>query len=237
MMKKYDNKGIEEKYKDSYDELRELIGREKFIEWGLKSCEMATEKMVDEKWNILLNKINNKEKVYIRGYGRNGESTYLYIDFYKEVLSLENIEKDPTNNSEPRKLIQDMTGWRINKNIKNYQVSHVWGRTKNIYLFTAPWNIAFVPKIIDPLTGHESNGALTDAFKERFQEEVSKKFGKYIEKYNNEIVKKLKSDKIQAKWKDYCNKLKNNAKDNKEINKINRFIKSVEDELFTEIQI
>ena len=71
MMKKYDNKGIEEKYKDSYDELRELIGREKFIEWGLKSCEMATEKMVDEKWNILLNKINNKEKVYIRGYGRN----------------------------------------------------------------------------------------------------------------------------------------------------------------------
>ena len=47
----------------------------------------------------------------------------------------------------------------------------------------------------------------------------------------------LKSDKIQAKWKDYCNKLKNNAKDNKEINKINRFIKSVEDELFTEIQI
>ena len=56
--------------------------------------------------------------------------------------------------------------------------------TRNALLFEAPWNIALVPKIIDPLTGHESNGNWAKEYQKQYFDIVFQKFSKYIEEYN-----------------------------------------------------
>ena len=69
----------------------------------------------------------------------------------------------------------------------NYQVSHLFGRTKNPLLFTSPWNIAYIPKYLDPFTGHESQGIHSTEFKNIFNQLIAKKFEPYIQDYHNFI--------------------------------------------------
>ncbi|OGO86193.1 MAG: hypothetical protein A2Y22_08780 [Clostridiales bacterium GWD2_32_59] len=108
---------------------------------------------------------------------------------YKYLFKNNNVKKDPTNNSEPQKIISELTNYIRNENIFNYQVSHIFGRTKNIFLFEAPWNIAFVPKVMDPFTGHESTGVLQKEYKEKFQSHASKLYAEFIEEYNYLITR------------------------------------------------
>ncbi|NQV86930.1 MAG: hypothetical protein HQ492_07630 [Woeseiaceae bacterium] len=71
--------------------------------------------------------------------------------------------------------------------IRNYQVSHVFGRTKNIYAFTAPWNIVYMPKLLDPFTGHEATGSMVSEFTLLFQRQSYALFGKLIDDFNELI--------------------------------------------------
>ena len=105
---------------------------------------------------------------------------------YKDVFRLD-IKFDSTNNDQPSRKIQKLTGYRKNKTIFNYQVSHVFGKTKNIYCFTAPWNIVFIPKILDPLTGHEAIGDYVIEFKRLFWNKIYTKFEVEVNNYN-EII-------------------------------------------------
>ncbi|AET69328.1 hypothetical protein Desor_3879 [Desulfosporosinus orientis DSM 765] len=63
----------------------------------------------------------------------------------KRIFNNTNVKKDATNSVEPQKIISRLTGYKRNTNLFNYQVSHIFGKTKNIFLFEAPWNIALVP--------------------------------------------------------------------------------------------
>jgi len=85
-----------------------------------------------------------------------------------------------------------MTGFSKTKHskynrIRNYQVSHIFGRTKNVFAFTAPWNIAYTPKLLDPFTGHEANGSMVKEFTTLFQKQAHVRFEKLIDDFN-EIV-------------------------------------------------
>ena len=81
--------------------------------------------------------------MYIRGFGRNSNGTHLFQEFYKEVFGNAHVAVDPTNNAIPTKIIRDLTGYSKSSSardeaIRNYQISHIFGRTKNVYTFTAP---------------------------------------------------------------------------------------------------
>lgn len=128
--------------------------------WGIENTIFPSMDIVEKAWRELLAKITNNQTVYIRGYGRDAHATHLYFDFYKYLFNNECVKKDPTNNAIPQRNIEKFTGLKRNRDIFNYQVSHIFGRTKNIFLFEAPWNIAYVPKIMDPFTGHEAKGDL-----------------------------------------------------------------------------
>lgn len=52
-------------------------------------------------------------------------------------------------------------------------------------------NIVYIPKIVDPFTGHESKGDLTRKFTRKFQQHVYSKYQIYIEEFNT-IVNNLK---------------------------------------------
>jgi len=139
----------------------------------------------------------------MRGFGRDANGTYLFQRLYKELFDNDNIKKDPTNNAEPAKLIKQLTGYSKTKSsyydlIRNYQISHVFGRTKNIYAFTAPWNIVYMPKILDPFTGHEAKGEMIDEFTEMFQKQGYEKFEKFINEFNEIIINQDFKDKLEC---------------------------------------
>lgn len=66
-------------------------------------------------------------------------------------------------------------------------MSHIFGKTKNIFLFEAPWNIAFVPKLIDPFTGHETKGIWPKEYQEKFSAHARKLYSEFIGEYNQLI--------------------------------------------------
>ena len=176
---------------DSYQKFLNHFGVDKqaLFEWGIEATIFPPIEKVIQEWDALKTRVLTNQPVYIRGYGRDGHGTQLYKDLYKFLFGNEHIEKDPTNNAAPQKCIQRLTGLKRNTNIYNYQVSHIWGHTKNVFLFEAPWNICYTPKIMDPFTGHETKGSWPEEYQKIFLERASALYGPFVADYN-----KLMSD-------------------------------------------
>lgn len=176
---------------DSYQEFLTHfdINRQAFFEWGVSSTIFPPVDKVALEWASLKERILNNRTVYIRGYGRDAQGTQLYKDLYKELFNNSHIEKDPTNNAEPQKLIQRLTGLKRNSDIYNYQVSHIWGHTKNVFMFEAPWNICYTPKIMDPFTGHETQGTWPTEYQKLFIAKANDLYRPFIDEYNQLLIK------------------------------------------------
>ena len=216
---------------DSYENfLSEFkISEDQFLDFGIKSVIYIPDDKAKENWNYLKNRINNDGEVFIRGFGRDAKGTPLLLNFYKHLLGNSHIKKDPTNNSQPTKMIKELSGYSKVKSskyelIRNYQISHIYGRTKNIYAFTAPWNIAYIPKIYDPFTGHEANGDMVKEFTSRLKVQTYKKFKHLIEDFNNTITHSVFTDKLKKSLDILNNDNKNFPQ--KSLNKLNESIKS-----------
>lgn len=172
--------------RDSYEVFfsRGYITKEQFFQFGLEETIYAPPDAAAELWQDLKSKIAADQNVFIRSFGRNAGGTKHFLEFYEEVLGKKNITQDPTNNAAPGAIIAKLTGHKKNKTIRNYQISHIFGRTKNIYAFTAPWNIAFVPKMLDPFTGHEAKGDLIAEYQTLFKQRAVDLFRPLIEDFN-----------------------------------------------------
>lgn len=148
-----------------------------------------------EHWNELKETINKDRCVKVRGYGNNRDKNNLSSQqkmlqgFYQACLGLNQIEIDPNNNEEPKKIIEKLTKHVKGKTLLNYKVSHVWERKLNPWAFTAPWNIVFTPIFVDPLTGHEAKGALVDNVKKGIRGKVLSEYAQEIDEYNRIMVK------------------------------------------------
>lgn len=175
---------------DSYQEFLTSFGIDKksFFEWGISSTIFPSAEKVALEWDSLKKRIFTNQKVYIRGYGRDAQRTQLYKDLYAELFNNFHVVKDPSNNTIPHKLMQHMTGLKRNNNIYNYQVSHIWGNTKNIFMFEAPWNICYMPKIMDPFTGHETQGLWPAEYQKLFITKASKLYKPFIDEYNQLLI-------------------------------------------------
>lgn len=194
--------------KDSYEIfLKEFgIDEDKLNKFGLDHIEFGDKKIVEEKWKELQNRLKSNQVVKIRKAGREGKLTDLYIKFANYLFPNSNIEQDGTNNYAPYKIVKETTGLRKfekkrkdNSNtVRNYQISHIFSnRTKNPLLFEASWNIIYAPKIIDPLTGHESSGKWGEDFSKLLQNKAIDMYRDLIKEYNK-IIDELKIDeKIQ----------------------------------------
>ncbi len=210
---------------DSYEQLLTHFNIDKasFLEWGISSIIFPPVDKVALKWKDLKNRIFYNEQVYIRGYGRDAHGTDLYIKLYEKLFDNSKVKKDPTNNSVPHRLIQQLTGLERNKHLYNYQVSHIWGHTKNIFLFEAPWNICYMPKVMDPFTGHETKGMLQKKFQELFLLKASELYKPFIDEYNDLLIML----KIKEQLSEYINSLDNSISENKRM----QFAKDAEREL------
>ncbi|MEZ5534192.1 MAG: hypothetical protein R3F02_01080 [Thiolinea sp.] len=181
--------------RDSYKQLfaSGLITKDQLFMFGLSETIYVDTKTAEDEWESLKNQIQSGKKVFIRGFGRDASGTHLFQKFYSHLIGNHKVAKDSTNNAEPTKLLREWTGYSKSggkqfKPIRNYQISHVFGKTKNVYCFTAPWNIVYLPKIIDPFTGHEAKGAYVDEYTQLFQKETFKRFRALIEDFNQIVT-------------------------------------------------
>ena len=179
--------------RDGYKEFFELCSQEDFFRFGLSKIITIENDKIKEDWNKLKWNIENKgNDLYIRDFGRNGIGNSYLEMMYKDVFDI-SINFDPTNNTKPTQKIQKLTEYRKNKTIYNYQVSHIFGNTKNVYCFTAPWNIVFIPKILDPFTGHEAKGTYVNEFRNIFTKKYFELFHDYIDDYHS-LLKAIMPD-------------------------------------------
>lgn len=179
------------------------ITKEQLFTFGIQETISVDIETAKTAWDSLKHSIENNKEVYIRGFGRNAGGSDLYQAFYSHILNNEFIKIDRTNNSIPRRQLRDWTGYSKTpskkfKMIQNYQISHVFGRTKNVYAFTAPWNIVYMPKILDPFTGHEAKGAMIDEYTNLFQRHVFSKFEPLIADFNDLMMSSIFNDKINS---------------------------------------
>ncbi len=179
--------------RDSYTKLFEQINIDDFFKIAIEDITYIEDEKIKIQWNELKERVFNNGEIFIRGYGRNASNTHLYFKFYEKLLGNTNIKKDSSNNAEPTKLLKNLTEFsktemRGKTKIMNYQISHLFGRTKNPLLFGCSWNIAYLPKYIDPFTGDETQGIYSKRFKEIFRPIIKEKFKFYINDYN-EIIR------------------------------------------------
>jgi len=194
--------------RDSYQRFFEYfnIDFSDIIEFGVEIDTIYPDPIkIKTEWIDLINSIENNGNVYIRGYGRDAHGTALYQEFYRILLNNENIKKDPSNNDNPTRLLQNITKYSktikkdsiAKERISNYQVSHIFGRTKNPFLFTAPWNIVWKSKLLDPFTGHESKGENTIKYKKAFLHKSKELYSEYISEYNQLVYRYFSIDKLE----------------------------------------
>jgi len=172
-------------YRDFLDYFK--IDKQSLFDWGISATVFPDPSKVALEWENLKKRVFNNEVVYIREYGRKG-LTDLLQDMYCTLFDNCNVMIDSSNNTAPTKHIQYLTGLKKNEDICNYQVAHIWGRTKNLFMFEAPWNICYAPKIMDPFTGHESTGEWPKEYQKMFIAKAYELYKPFIEDYNQLLV-------------------------------------------------
>lgn len=130
--------------------------------------------------------------LYIRRYGRAGHHSHLFQALYAKLFDHAQILLDPTNNTIPTRCMRQWTTYskiktKNKKLIMNYQISHLFERTKNPLLFACPWNLAYVPKYLDPFTGHEAVGPHSVRLISLLKPILETKFATYIQDFNHFI--------------------------------------------------
>lgn len=186
-----------------------LITTEELFNVALKEVvRIDNEDVVDFYWHELIKAVKTKDnkqnnnttnKVYVRGHGRNGSGNKDLDEILKAVFE-RGFQIDQANNNRPDSILKKL----IPGEFEDYQISHLFEhRTNNPFLFEAPWMVCYVPKILDPFTGHEIKGF--PMLIERFVRWAFITNKKYINEYNGLILEywnKLK-DHFNSKAKHY----------------------------------
>ncbi len=144
------------------------------------------------------------QKLSIRKYSGSKTKSTWFLKTYKKVFPNAEIRID--GNASPKENFRRITKCQIytrsehaailgdtQELLKNFQYSHVFDdRTKNPLLFEACWNGVLTPKVIDPLTGHETLGEWPRQFQPVFRNEIRKRFKASIIHFN-EIAQKYRN--------------------------------------------
>jgi len=172
---------------DSYELLlSQYISKEDFFKFGLEKTIYIPDNKAKEEWQGLKKNIANNKTVFIRGF-KSSVGMHMAADFYTKVFDNKQIKKDPSNTQNPAKIIEKLTGYKKSKDLKNYQLASVFGRSRNILAFCAPWNIVYIPSILEPLLSVEANTPLAVEFKKRFAQHAYEKFKPYIDEFNETV--------------------------------------------------
>lgn len=199
----------------SYFEVRQLTPRN-FYQFGLEKSVYADDVDEDaavRQFQMLISLLENgtateqdlagrrRTCLSIRRYSGSEEKSRWFIRLYERVFRNARVRVEKGGNMSPKLNICGVTrtqlftngrGFRISHGtqriLKNFQCSHVFdSRTQNPLLFEAVWNIVLTPKLIDPLTGHETLGRWPGDFQPMFRNLIRRKFVRCIELFNETV--------------------------------------------------
>ncbi len=192
---------------DSYELLlSQYISKEDFFRFGLeKTIYIPNDKVEAENQSLKKNIANNKA-VFIRGF-KSSTAMHMAFDFYTKVFENKQVKKDPSNTQNPSKIIEKLTGYKKAKDLKNYQLTSIFGRSRNVLAFCAPWNIVYIPSILDPLLSADAKSDLALEFKQRFLQHSYEKFKPYIDEFNETVS----NHQFQRSMDEYFQKLFDDA--------------------------
>lgn len=173
---------------DSYQQFCDdfHITPDELYQFGIRRSIFATPEEAWNQWQSIKRALQGEGELKIRKYGRAESNPF--ISMYKQIFPQAQISIDTNGNSSPRAIIQKVTNRTINDTIFNFEVSHVFGYTKNPLLFNAAWNFFFCPKLIDPFTGHTSKGRWPEEYQPLLRESVLTKFSRCISDYNKMLT-------------------------------------------------
>ena len=210
---------------DSYEALiPEYISKEEFFRYGLEKTIYIPDQKVKQGWEDLKAKLKGNKPLFMRG-GKDAVGNQLYFEFYARVLKNEQVKKDPSNSQAPTKMMEDLSGYKKSKDLRNYQLSTVFSRSKNVLCFNAPWNFVYTPNILDPLLSVDARGELALAYKKAFQEHCYNKFKPFINEFNDMMT----NTHFLRETDEYLHNLYDNSMQKKETVEV--FEKSLRDEI------
>lgn len=201
-------KNSEKKTIDSYVEFINKFcdnSNKTFMEYGISKCIFCEDtkelkEHMNKIWDGKLLKcrfIGNKVAKSSDNYKSWMENNLTYT-FYNEVLKL-TVSPDGSNNTEVKKMINNCEYVKKEQKILNFTISHIFGRTKNIFAFTAPWNVVYVPHMFDQLTTGKGNGQLVQIFETMLKYECIKKYRHEIKEFNKKMDDIINSENF-ANW-------------------------------------
>lgn len=190
-----------------------------FYKFGIlqsKYADRVKHSLVEEQFELLVSLLETgtfgsippngrtTQKLSIRKYSGSKTKSTWFLKTYKKVFP--NVEIRIDGNASPKENFRRITKCQIytrsehatilsdtQELLKNFQYSHVFDdKTKNPLLFEACWNGALTPKVIDPLTGHETLGEWPRQFQPVFRNEIRKRFKACIIRFN-EIAQKYRN--------------------------------------------
>lgn len=210
---------------DSYEALiPEYISKEEFFRYGLEKTIYINDSKVKEQWELLKQKIKDNKPLFMRGV-KDAVGNQLFYEFYSRVLKNQQVKKDPSNSQAPTKMMEDLTGYKKSKDLRNYQLNPIFARSKNILCFNAPWNFAYTPNILEPFLGVDAKGELAAEYKKVFQEHCYEKFKPYILEFN----KMMTNTHFLRETDEYIHDLYDNAMHNREA--VEKFETSLREEI------
>lgn len=184
---------------DSYEAfIPEYISKEDFFRFGVEKSIFIPDSKIKVEWENLQKRLKSNKPVFVRGPKTSAENQMLF-DFYKRVFSNEYVKKDPSNTQNPAKIMEDLSGYKKSKDLKNYQLYSPFGKGRNALAFCAPWNLVYIPKILDPLLNEDASGKLALEFKQYFLEYAYTKVKSYVDEYN----KIVSNDHFRRSLNDY----------------------------------
>ncbi len=173
---------------DAYEQMiPEYISKEDFFRFAVEKTIYIADSKIKEEWTSLKKKINANKPIFMRGM-KNSVDNQLFFDFYDNIFGNKQVKKDPSNTQNPAKIMESLSGYKKSKDLKNYQLTPLFGRSKNILTFCAPWNMAYIPSILDPLLSNEAKGDLAKEFQAFFFQHNIEKFKPFVDEYNEMVT-------------------------------------------------
>ena len=169
---------------DAYEALiPEYISKEEFFRFGLEKTIYIPDQKIKQNWDTLKENIKANKPLFMRGV-KDAVGNQLFYEFYARVLKNQQVKKDPSNSQAPTKMMEDLSGYKKSKDLRNYQLTSIFGRSKNILCFNAPWNFVYTPNILDPLLSVDARGDLALEYQIFFKEHCYNKFRPFIQEFN-----------------------------------------------------
>ena len=72
---------------DSYSKFFEKYNKNSFFRDGLEQIIYVDDNSIEKQWHSIINKLNNNETLFIRGYGRDSAGTIAFLKLYKRPIS------------------------------------------------------------------------------------------------------------------------------------------------------